>query len=100
MYWLEETVAPDGFSLLAEPVQFTVGADGVITLGQGEGGGVVTTADVDADGIFLITVRDVPALKMPETGGTGHWPFAFAGSALLLVAFVLSSGSIRRRRNQ
>lgn len=100
-YWLEETSAPDGFNLLAEPVQFTVAADGAITLGQGEGGGVVTTGDDDGDGIFLITVRDVPALKMPDTGGTGFWPFGMAGSALLLAALLLASGGIiRRRRNQ
>lgn len=100
VYWLEETTAPDGFSLLAEPVQFTVATDGAITLGQGEGGGVMTTGDDDGDGVFLITVRDVPALKMPESGGTGYWPYALAGSALLLASVVLASGSMRRRRNQ
>lgn len=100
VYWLEETAAPDGFNLLAEAVHFTVAADGAITLGQDEGGGVVTSGDEDGDGIFLVTVRDVPALQMPESGGTGSWPYALAGSALLLAAFVLASGNIRRRRNQ
>lgn len=100
VYWLEEMTAPDGFSLLAEAVQFTVAADGSVTLGQGEGGGVVTAGDEDGDGIFLVTVRDVPALEMPETGGTGSWAFALAGSTLLLAAFALAAGSIRRRRNQ
>jgi uncharacterized repeat protein (TIGR01451 family) len=99
-YWLEETTAPAGFNLLAEPVNFTVAANGAITLGQGSGGGVVTTSDNDGDGIFLVTVRDVPALKMPESGGTGYWPFALAGSALMLASVALASVSIRRRRNQ
>lgn len=99
-YWLEETTAPDGFNLLAEPVHFTVAADGAVTLGEGSGGGVVTAGDEDGDGIFLVTVRDVPALQMPETGGIGSWPFALAGSVLLLAAAVLAAGSIRRRRHQ
>lgn len=99
-YWLEETRAPDGFSLLAEAVQFTVAANGSVTIGQGNGGGVVTAADADGDGTFLITVRDVPALQMPETGGTGPWPFITAGAALLLTAFILIlANTIRRRRN-
>lgn len=99
VYWLEETTAPDGFNLLAEAVQFTVAANGAVTIGQGSGGGVVTTSDADGNGIFLVTVRDVPALKMPESGGIGWWPFAAAGTSLLLIAMVLASGNGRRTRN-
>ncbi|WP_311211658.1 MULTISPECIES: GEVED domain-containing protein [unclassified Arthrobacter] len=99
-YWLEETKAPSGFNLLAEAVRFTVAPDGAITLGQGDGAGVVTTGDQDGDGIFLVSVRDVPALQMPETGGIGYWPFALAGSATLLAAAVLASGNLRRRKSQ
>ncbi|WP_054011510.1 DUF7927 domain-containing protein [Arthrobacter sp. ERGS1:01] len=97
-YWLSETAAPAGFSLLAEPVQFTIAANGAVTIGQGAGGGVVTSADVDGDGIFTITVRDVPALKMPDAGGTGTLPFMAGGSVLLLAAVALFVGSHRRRR--
>ncbi len=99
VYWLEETTAPDGFNLLAEAVQFTVAPNGSVTLGQGSGSGVVTASDEDANGIFLVTVRDVPALKMPESGGVGWWPFTTAGAALLLTAVVLASINARRTRN-
>lgn len=99
VYWLEETTAPDGFNLLAEAVQFTVAPNGAVTLGQGSGGGVVTASDTDGNGIFLVTVRDVPALKMPESGGIGWWPFAAAGASLLLVAMVLTASNARRTRN-
>ncbi|BCW44627.1 GEVED domain-containing protein [Arthrobacter sp. StoSoilB5] len=95
-YWLEETAAPDGFSLLAEPVQFTIAANGAVSLGQGTSGGVVTSTDADGDGIFLLTVRDVPALQLPESGGIGWWPFTTAGSVLLLGALALATN--RRRR--
>lgn len=97
-YWLEETAAPDGFSLLAEPVQFTIAANGAVSLGQGTSGGVVTSTDADGDGIFLLTVRDVPALQLPESGGIGWWPFTTAGSVLLLGALALSTAGNRHRR--
>lgn len=97
IYWLEETTAPEGFNLLAEPVQFTVAANGAVTVGQGSGTDVVTSSDNDGDGIFLITVRDVPALQMPESGGIGWWPFTAAGSLLLLTALGLGHANVRRR---
>lgn len=104
VYWLQETKAPDGFSLLAEAVQFTVAANGSVTLGQGSGSGVVTANDADGDGVFLVTVRDVPALELPEAGGIGWWPFAATGSALLLGAGLFTArgrftAATRRRRD-
>ncbi|WP_224089655.1 GEVED domain-containing protein [Arthrobacter sp. StoSoilB13] len=103
-YWLEETTAPDGFNLLAEPVKFTIATNGTVTLGQGStgqgsgSGGVVTSTDADGDGIFLLTVRDVPALELPESGGIGWWPFTTAGSALLLAALALALAANHRRQ--
>ncbi|MGO4589646.1 DUF7507 domain-containing protein [Paenarthrobacter sp. 2TAF44] len=102
-YWLEETKAPAGFNLLAEPVKFTIAATGAVTLGQGSAGqgsgaGVVTSTDADGDGIFLLTVRDVPALEMPESGGIGWWPFTTTGSALLIGALALALAANRRKR--
>ncbi|MET4619289.1 putative repeat protein (TIGR01451 family) [Arthrobacter sp. 2762] len=104
-YWLEETTAPDGFSLLAEPVQFTIAANGAVSLGQGSqgqgaGAGVVTSTDADGDGIFLLTVRDVPALELPESGGIGWWPFTTAGSVLLAGALALTMAANRRRQQE
>jgi hypothetical protein len=99
-YWLEETAAPDGFNLLAEPVQFTVNADGSVTLGQGAGEGVVEAGPMAASGMSTIYVRDVPALQLPESGGSGTSPFLFGGSLLLIASMLLSSVGLRRSRSR
>ncbi|WP_162265793.1 SpaA isopeptide-forming pilin-related protein [Arthrobacter alpinus] len=96
-YWLTETAAPAGFSLLAEPVQFTIAANGAVSVGQGAGGGVVTAADAAGYGIFTITVRDVPALQLPESGGPGTIAFTAGGSVLILAAAGLLLSRRRRR---
>lgn len=81
-YWLVETKAPAGFNLLAEPVQFTIASNGVVALGKGSGSGVVTAGQ--SGGLPLVTVRDVPALQLPESGGPGTALF-LGGGVLLLV---------------
>ena len=78
-YWLSELTAPDGFSLLAEPVQFTINPDRTVSIGAG-GGEAVTAAGQ------IITVRDVPAMLLPTTGGTGALPYILAGSLTVVAA--------------
>lgn len=91
-YWLSELTAPDGFSLLAEPVQFVIGPAGALSI-TSNGGGLVTAAG------DLITVRDVPAMELPATGGGGRTPFHIGGVLLVLSAgiFALLLGRRRRR---
>jgi len=89
VYWLSELTAPDGFSLLAQPVQFTINPDRTVSI-TGNGGGAVT-----ADG-QLITVRDVPAFVMPETGGTGTAPYLIGGALLVMTAAGLAIYARRR----
>lgn len=91
-YWLTETTAPDGFSLLAAPVQFTINPDRTVSVVAG-GGTAVTAAGQ------LITVRDVPAMELPTTGGTGSMPYLVGGGALVLLAGGIALLS-RRRRTQ
>jgi uncharacterized repeat protein (TIGR01451 family) len=99
-YWLEETAAPDGFNLLAEPVQFTVNPDGSVTLGQGAAEGVVEAGPIADSGMSTIYVRDVPALELPESGGSGTTPFLIGGSLLLIASMLLASGRLRRTRSR
>lgn len=92
-YWLTELTAPDGFNLLADPVKFTINSDRTVTIVSGGGDAVTATGQ-------LITVRDVPALVMPEAGGTGTIPYVVGGLGLLIVAGGLVWLIRRRPKNR
>lgn len=88
-YWIEETQAPDGFALLAQPVRFTVDAAGAVTITD------ATAPQVTAAG-STISVRDVPAFALPAAGGPGTGGHTVAGILLLLVA--AGAALVARRR--
>ncbi|MDQ4503863.1 SpaA isopeptide-forming pilin-related protein [Sinomonas sp. ASV322] len=89
-YWLLETQAPSGYSLLATPVKFTVAANGTITLDPATAGTGVT---VNA---LTITVKDVPAVKLPSAGGPGT--LALYGAGVLGLLLLLASLAVINRR--
>ncbi|MBB6405958.1 prealbumin-like fold domain-containing protein [Arthrobacter sp. AZCC_0090] len=82
-YWLLETKAPNGYSLLATPVKFTVAANGSIALDAATAGTSVT-----ANGA-TITVLDMAAVKLPAAGGPGN--AGLLGGALLGVLLLMTS---------
>lgn len=88
-YWLSELTAPDGFSLLAAPVRFTINPDRTVSVVAGGDAAVTATGQ-------LITVRDVPAMLLPTTGGTGALPYVLGGSLTVLLAVGLAVRSRRR----
>ncbi|WP_167456921.1 GEVED domain-containing protein [Microbacterium phyllosphaerae] len=95
-YWLEETKAPEGFALLAEPVKVVVSATGVLSIAAGQSSPQVTVA------ANTISVRDVPAFVLPAAGGPGSLGFTLAGSVLiglaLMGALLLEARRVRRGR--
>lgn len=91
-YWLSELTAPDGFSLLAAPVKFVINPDRTVSVAAG-GGEAVTAAGQ------IITVRDVPAMSLPTTGGTGPLPYILAGSLTVLGASGMALW-VRRRNGR
>ncbi|GAB3557310.1 DUF11 domain-containing protein [Arthrobacter alkaliphilus] len=93
-YWLLETKAPNGFSLLATPVKFTVAGNGSIALDPATAGRAVTVSGL------TITVLDTAAIKLPSAGGPGAPGLlgaTLAGFLLLMTSFALL---ILRRRNK
>ncbi|WP_312170757.1 SpaH/EbpB family LPXTG-anchored major pilin [Microbacterium sp.] len=78
-YWLAEIVAPDGYELLAAPIEFTITA-------------ATTAVGVDLE---VVNVPSNAGFKLPLTGGAGTTLF-LAGGVLLLAGAVLLA--IRNRR--
>jgi hypothetical protein len=87
-YWLLETKAPGGTSLLAQPVRFTVASDGSVTLGSGSGTDVVTLSTATGGAPELV-VRNFRAAVLPVTGGPGTGGLIAGGLALLALAVLL-----------
>lgn len=96
-YWLVETQAPAGHTLLAEPIGVTISiADNgalELTLAEGQDG----TADVTLDPA-TIKVYDQRQIELPISGGMGAGPYLMIGAALLLAAAVVTLMQLRRRR--
>lgn len=93
-YWLTETTAPSGHTLLAEPIRFVVSATGVVTVTGGASSGVSVGATATGDP--QITVGDPRAVTLPLAGGSGTRSFALGGGALIILA-LLSAVFFRRR---
>lgn len=72
-YWIVEVASPDGFQLLAEPIQVFV---------DGDDSGTPPTTVVAAS----LTVVNVPDFVLPLTGGTGTIIFTVAGLGIILLA--------------
>ncbi|MGI5950654.1 MAG: SpaA isopeptide-forming pilin-related protein [Brooklawnia sp.] len=78
-YWLVETQAPDGFTLLATPIKFTLTSDGISL----EGADPEVVAVKGGAG-FTIQITDTLTGKLPQAGGQGPW--VHFGIGLMLIA--------------
>ncbi len=78
-YYLEETVAPDGYNLLAAAVDVEIAQDGTIS-----GAETVTGTTITA-----IQVYNGSSEVMPSTGGIGTTIFYVVGGVLVIGAVIL-----------
>lgn len=90
-YYLRETTAPSGHTLLADDVLINVALRGEVTLDTTTNPQVKLLKTTDAAGIttYTIQVSDTKAVELPLTGGQ-YWGriVAIAGAVLLGVALV------------
>ncbi|WP_425956976.1 choice-of-anchor A family protein [Xylanimonas sp. McL0601] len=97
-YWLLETRAPSGYTLLASAVRFTVSPTGVITIANpGDNPQVVAISTTGSTVRDAIQVTNLPSHALPFAGGGGGPPPAAIGIAALLAAGLLTV-AIRRPR--
>lgn len=79
-YWIVETAAPTGYSLIADPFSITISKN--------------STADTAISGT---KVYDTQKFALPLTGGTGAAPFIAFGVLLIAAAVILY---VRSRKSQ
>jgi hypothetical protein len=89
-YWLDETKAPEGHSLLARPAAFTIDSSGKVALVNAASDPNVTVVG------DVLTVHDAKAVSLPFTGGVGFGLVAGLG-ATVLAAAIAAAVLIRRR---
>lgn len=80
-YWLVEVVAPEGYELLAQPIEFIVDAS-------------TTTVGIDQE---IVNVPSNGGFELPLTGGAGSTLFMMAGGLLLVGGVFLTA--LTRRKN-
>lgn len=84
-YRLTETLAPDGFMELPEPILFTI-EQGTLTITNPNN---LWSANMDDDsGTYLITVANETGYELPKTGGITPQVVTCSGVLLMLAALV------------
>ncbi|MDR1805436.1 MAG: SpaH/EbpB family LPXTG-anchored major pilin [Clostridium sp.] len=84
-YWLVEVQAPDGYNLLAAPVQVTFTANDL----------------TDAKAYTLdVTIQNTTDFTLPKTGGMGTILFTAGGIALVGAAIVIFFVGMKKKKNK
>ena len=100
LYKLTETLAPDGYVILARDIFFRIKADRTVVLTDEAGTGSNTNDAVSIEpdssdtGTYVITVMNQPGAALPSVGGLGTTRLMALGSLLLVLA---SAGLVARR---
>ena len=89
-YYLVETAAPDGYSMLKEPIVFTVDRDenGQALLNILSGSAWATGGSLNENGKLPLQVLNEQGYSLPETGGTGTHLFTVGGLLLMAAAMI------------
>ncbi|MDO5034835.1 MAG: SpaA isopeptide-forming pilin-related protein [Actinomycetaceae bacterium] len=91
VYYLVETKAPKGLSLLAKPVRFEVSEkDGKIFVKTNDSLTLAITNPQEKGKPATLQVNDVHSGELPVTGDSGVAPVAIAGGVLALAALALA----------
>jgi len=89
-YRLAEVRAPNGYIILIDPVIFTVDGDGNITQLDGQGEKIPFSGDfLLHNSPYNLTVRNLVAVELPETGGMGKEVYWWLGAILMLCPLLL-----------
>ncbi|HHT7753918.1 TPA: SpaA isopeptide-forming pilin-related protein [Streptococcus suis] len=83
-YILKEIVAPDGYQKIEKEFHINIGADGAISIQDGED--LVSLDNMDN---HLIIVKNLRKGEYPKTGGMGIIPYIALGGVMMFIAFAV-----------
>lgn len=85
-YSLQETKAPDGYTLLKDPIQITINSDGSVKFTDGTAGSAELTTGTAAHNTIKVTVKDRVQGILPKTGGHGISGYLLVGLTIILIS--------------
>lgn len=89
-YVLTETKAPDGFTLLANPIKISVDENGNVSFKDGYSDSLVNIPENEEDDTHkTVVVTNVIGDRLPETGGSGTTILYVAGGILVAGAAIV-----------
>lgn len=91
-YTITEIEAPDGYTLLKEPVSFTLkmnGTDSFIELSTPDGNNGLVSVEAEDEKAVVLKVQNEKLYELPKTGGTGTFVYTISGTLLMLAAALI-----------
>ncbi len=85
-YTLSEIKSPAGYSLLKEPVKFTMNTDGTVSLGSNNG---VAGIEAEDGKNIILKVKNIELYELPSTGGIGTYWYTIGGTLLMMAAALI-----------
>ena len=96
-YYMYETSAPKGYSLLNKPIAFEVKSSGIHVLSGDQYVGEEYVRVVEENGTIRFHIKNFGHYELPSTGGIGTWWFTVIGTCLMSSAVMYIS---RRRKER
>ena len=83
-YTLTEIKSPLGYSLLREPLKFTLNTDNSITVNSN-----MASVENDGDKKIVLKVKNEELYELPKTGGIGTYWYTISGTLLMLAGVLI-----------
>ena len=83
-YTLTEIKSPLGYSLLREPLKFTLNTDNSITVNSN-----MASVEDDDDKKIVLKVKNEELYELPKTGGIGTYWYTISGTLLMLAGVLI-----------
>lgn len=96
-YILTETQAPAGHNMLTASIHITISETDGVSINDSDSPATVDKPE-PGDEYLVIRVRNSAGVTLPETGGSGTYPYTFGGLAILAIG--LMYGLKLRRREE